>query len=102
TAALITYLENRAYDAITARSKLDHKQAASERKRGRRDAGVSQKRRHAVLAEAQVITLATDVATLLGWLRQDILALAGPGYEERVLLYDFVVAELKARQALCP
>jgi hypothetical protein len=102
TAALITYLENRAYDAITVRSKLEHKQAASERQRGRRDAGVSQKLRHALPGEAQAITLATDVATLLGWLRQDILALAGPRYEERVLLYDFVVAELKARQALCP
>lgn len=102
TEALITYLENRAYDAITARSKLEHKQAASERKRGRRDAGVSQKLRYAQPAETQAITLATDVAILLGWLRQDILALAGPTHEERVLLYDFVVAELKARQALCP
>lgn len=102
TEALITYLENRAYDAISARSKLEHKQAASERKRGRRDAAVSQKLRHALPGEAQALALATDVATLLGWLRQDILALSGPGYEDRVLLYDFVVAELKARQSLCP
>jgi hypothetical protein len=101
TEALITYLENRAYDAIAARSKLEHKQAQSERRRGRRDAGVSQKLRHAVPGEAQAITLATDVATLLGWVRHDILALAGPSYEERVLLYDFVVTELKARQVLC-
>lgn len=102
TEALITYLENRAYDAITARSNLEHKQAASERKRGRRDAGLSQKLRHALLGEAQAIRLATEVATLLGWLRRDILALAGPVYAERVLLFDFVVAELKARQSLCP
>lgn len=102
TEALILYLENRAYDAIAARSKLEHKQAGSERKRGHRDASVSQKLRHALPAEAQAITMATDVATLLGWLRHDILALAGPNYEERVLLYDFVTAELKVRQALCP
>jgi hypothetical protein len=102
TEALITYLENRAYDAIAARSKLEHKQAGRERKRGRKDTGVSQKLRHARPAEAQAVSLATDVATLLSWLQQDILALAGPGYEERALLYDFVVAELKTRQPLCP
>jgi hypothetical protein len=102
TKALITYLENRAYDAIADRSKLEHQQAASERQQGRRDAGVSQKLRHAQPAETQAVTLATDVATLLGWLRQDILALAGPCHEERVALYDFVVIELKARRSLCP
>jgi hypothetical protein len=102
TEALRTYLENRAYDAMAARSKLEHKQAGRERKRGRKDSAVSQKLRHARPAEAQAVSLATDVATLLAWLRQDILALAGPGYEERALLYDFVVAELKARQPLCP
>ncbi len=102
TEGLLTYLENRAYDAIVARSKLEHKQAGREHKHGRRDASVSQKLRHALPAEAQAVTLATDVATLLGWLRQDILALAGPSYEERAVLYDFVVTELKARQPLCP
>jgi uncharacterized protein (UPF0548 family) len=102
TEALSIYLENRAYDAIAARSKLEHKQAGTERQHGRRDAGVSQKLRHARPAEAQAVTLATDVATLLQWLRQDILALPGPSYEERGVLYDFVVAELKARQPLCP
>ena len=102
TEALLTYLENRAYDAIAARSKLEHKQAGSERQRGHRDARVSQQLRHALPAEAQAMTLATDVATLLGWLRHDIVALAGPPYEERVLLYDFIIAELKVRQALCP
>ncbi len=102
TEALLTYLENRAYDAIAVRSKLEHKQTGSEHKRGRRDARVSQKLRHTQPAETQAVTLATDVATLLGWLRQDILALAGPSHEERVVLYDFVVAELKARQSLCP
>jgi len=102
TEALITYLDNRAYDAIAARSKLEHKQAGSQRRHGRPNASVSQKLRHAVPAEAQAVTLATDVATLLGWLRQDILALAGPCYEDRTALYDFVVAELQARQPLCP
>jgi hypothetical protein len=102
TEALVTYLENRAYDAIAVCSKLEHKQAASERKHGRRHRAVAQKLRHARPAESQAITLATDVALLLQWLRQDILALAGPSYEERGLLYDFVVGELQARQCQCP
>lgn len=102
TEALVTYLENRAYDAIATCSKLEHKQAASERKHGRRHLAVAQKLRHARPAERQAITLATDVALLLQWLRQDILALAGPGYEDRMLLYDFVIAELQARQGACP
>ncbi len=102
TEALRSYLDNRAYDTIAARSKLAHKQAASERRRGRRPAAVAQKLRHARAAEAQAITLASDVATLLGWLRHDILALAGPGYQDRCALYDFVVAQLEARRPLCP
>ena len=102
TEALATYLENRAYDAIAACSKLEHKQAGSQRKHGRRNAAVAQKLRHARPAESQAITLATDVALLTQWLRQDILALAGPSYEDRCRLYDFVVAELQARQPLCP
>jgi hypothetical protein len=102
TEALATFLENRAYDAIATCSKLEHKQAASERKHGRRHLAVAQKLRHAQPAESQAITLATDVTLLLRWLRQDILALAGPSYEDRGVLYDFVVAELQARQCQCP
>jgi hypothetical protein len=102
TTALVTYLENRAYDAIAVCSKLEHKQADSERRRGRRNAALGQKLRHARPAESQALTLATDVTLLLHWLRHDILALAGPSYEDRCVLYDFVVAELQARQPGCP
>ncbi|MFY9589079.1 MAG: hypothetical protein WAT66_16690, partial [Actinomycetota bacterium] len=102
TEALVTYLENRAYDAMATRSKLEHKQVRSERHRGRRSATMGQKLRHARPAESQAVTLAMDVAMLLQWLRQDILALAGPSYADRCLLYDFVVSELRTRQPLCP
>jgi len=102
TEALVTYLENRAYDAIATRSKLEHKQATSERQQGRRHLAVAQKLRHARPAESQAVAVATEVALLLRWLRQDILALAGPSYEDRRILYDFVVAELQARQLVCP
>jgi hypothetical protein len=102
TQAVLTYLENRAYDALSARTKLEQKQAARDRRHGRRDAGLSQRLRQARVAEAHAVTLADDVALLFQWLRQDVLALAGPAHADRVALYDFVVAELQARQAQCP
>src|SRR5262249_11343916 len=47
TEALSTYLENRPYDAIAARSKLERKQAGRGRHTGRKDTGVSPKLQHA-------------------------------------------------------
>jgi hypothetical protein len=35
-------------------------------------------------------------------LRQDILAVPGPDYANRCLLYDWIVAELRAREPQCP
>jgi hypothetical protein len=99
---LVTFLENRAYQALTACAKLERQQAQWERKHGRRDGSVGQKLRHARPAAAAAVALADDVATLVGWLRRDILALAGPCHAERAALYDFVVAELRARAAQCP
>ncbi len=99
---LVTALENRAYQALTACAKLEHQQAQGERQQGRRDSSVSQKLRHARPAAAAAVALADDVATLVGWLRRDILAVAGPDHAARVALYDFVVAELRARLPQCP
>jgi hypothetical protein len=46
--------------------------------------------------------LADDVSLLVGWLRHDILTVSGPCYAERCHLFDFVLAELKARAPKCP
>src|SRR5262249_31896970 len=43
-----------------------------------------------------------DVATLVGWLQHDVLAVAGPDHATRQELYDFIVAQLQARAALGP
>jgi hypothetical protein len=102
TEELASYLQNRAYDAIATCTKLDRHQAAQQRKGGRKNASASQKLRHARPAEETAIALADDVTTLIRWLRLDILSLAGPHYAERCELYDFVVAELRSRQPLCP
>src|SRR4051812_12645983 len=49
-------------------------------------------------SEAQASCLARDVRTLARWLRHDVLALAGPDLATRRELFDFVVAELTARE----
>ena len=99
---LVTALENRAYQALQACVKLERQQAHSARHQGRCDARVSQKLRYARPATDAAVALADDVATLVGWLRRDILALAGPDHAQRCALYDFVVAELRARAPQCP
>jgi len=109
---LATFLENRAYDAIAHEATLAHKsQKAQKARMGRRrprrrplpsEESFAEQLRHATQATAQAVDLASDVAMLLDWLRRDILALAGADYATRCALYDFVVAELRARQSLCP
>jgi hypothetical protein len=98
---LVASLEGRAYEAIDVCAKLERKRAAAGRRKGRK-AALAQKLRHARPAEAVAIALAGDVALLARWLREDILSVAGPGSAIRGELYDFVVAELRAREPACP
>ncbi|HEY0201603.1 MAG TPA: hypothetical protein VGC24_07915 [Burkholderiaceae bacterium] len=48
--------------------------------------------------ETQVHQLARDIRTLVQWLRQDILALAGPALATRRELFDFIIAELAVHE----
>ena len=98
---LVRYLENRAYEAIDARAKLERKQATAKR-RGRKDQSLAKKLSYARPAEAKAIALADEVALLARWLRDDILSVAGPEYAIRRDLLDFVVAELRTRESACP
>jgi len=99
---LVTSLENRAYAAIAARSKLEQQQRQHRWRTGQADRSLGQRLRQARPAEEQAIALADDVALLARWLREDILTVAGPDAAGRRELYDFVVAELQAREAECP
>jgi hypothetical protein len=109
---LATFLENRAYEAIAQEATLTHKsqkaqKARTARQRPRRhplpsEESFAEQLRLAAQTKAQAIDLAADVASLFDWLRRDILSLAGADYATRRELYDFVVAELRARQPLCP
>lgn len=94
---LVTSLENRAYQALETCVQLEQKQAQYARRHGRSDASLRQKLHYARPAAERAVALADDVATLVDWLRRDIVALAGPEHATRGALYDFVVAELRAR-----
>lgn len=98
---LVGYLENRAYEAITTRSQLENRQRRMEYRHGRKDASLAGQLRYAREAEATAITLAEEVGVLIGWLRQDVLAVRGANYADRCALYDWIVAELSSREHLC-
>ena len=99
--SLVTFLENRAYAAIGTTADLERKKTRLQW-RGRRTQGVAVKLGRAEREEARAVALLTDVATLLKWLREDVLSLAGPDHATRRELFDFLVAELRCCQPLCP
>ena len=98
---VVTYLENRAYDALEVCARLDREQARV-RRQGRPAQGVAQRLRRARAACDSAIALADDVRLLGEWLRHDVLVVAGPCYAERCALYDFILVELQRRIASCP
>ena len=99
--SLATFLENRAYAAIDATADLERKKARLAW-RGRPTQSVAAKLGHAQREEARAVALAADVATLLKWLREDVLSLTGPNHTTRRELFDFLVAELRCCEPLCP
>jgi hypothetical protein len=103
---VVTFLENRAYDAITAHDKLERKktklQRQSRRNQGGQLAVLSRKVTAAAAEQAKAITLADDVAILARWLGTDVFAVSALPYDDRCALFDFIVAELQARASLCP
>src|SRR5689334_19684667 len=48
--------------------------------------------------ETRTSRLARDIRTLVQWLRHDVLAVAGPDLATRRELFDFIFAELMARE----
>jgi hypothetical protein len=99
-------LANRAYGALEdterRRRQLDSARRHDGRGRAKSVKSAAQLLRRARAASDAAVALTDDVALLMGWLRHDVLAVAGPGYADRRALYDFVVAELKGRVSLCP
>lgn len=96
---LAYYLENRARGCITAREQLERKM--ERRKKKRQGRTLSAKLASARRAEARAIQLAEDIRLLTDWMTHDVLSLAGPDLATRRQLFDFVVEELRQREALC-
>ena len=71
-------------------------------KKQRRGHTFSKKLTLARQAEQQAIQLATEVEILTDWMSNDVLALAGPPWRERLELFDFIVEELTQRESNCP
>ena len=99
---LVRALEAAAYKAIEARDKLERQLATPGKRRDQQKLSLAQRLRHARAEEARAIALADDVALLARWLREDVLAVAGPDHAGRCALYDFVLSQLRARQDGCP
>jgi hypothetical protein len=99
---VLRYLEGRAYEAIAGRLEVERQRATPGKRRDRLKHVFSARLRHARAAEAQAVALYDDLALLRRWLRDDILAVAGPDAVTRRALYDFVVAEVRARVPLGP
>jgi hypothetical protein len=100
-APVVTYLENRAYAALEACERLERERARA-RWQGRSAPGAALRQRGARAAAAAAVALADEVRLLGTWLCQDVLAVAGPCHADRVALYDFLLAELRARVPGCP
>jgi hypothetical protein len=94
---LAVYLAHRAAGCTRARQKLEHQMERCKKK----GQGQTLSKRLALArkAEAAAIALSDDVAALAEWTRNDILSLAGPSLPARRELFDFVVEELRAREA---
>jgi len=103
---VVSFLENRAYDAIAAQDKLERKRTKLQQQ-GRRNqcgqlAALSRKVAAAAAEQAKAITLADEVAVLARWLGAEVFAVSALPYVDRCALFDFIVAELQTRVSQCP
>lgn len=99
---VVTTLENKAYQALKACDELEHKIASRQRRGLPTDHSLIRRLGYARKEQTQALELADQVTCLAGWLRQDVLALAGPCHAERCVLFDFICSELHARRAQAP
>jgi hypothetical protein len=97
---LVAYATHRAEGAIAARETLERRMARA-RARGQ---GTRFSKRLALAWQAEVrrVALADDLRLLSDWLQRDVRALAGPAWDVRRDLFDFLVQALAVRGPLCP
>ena len=93
---LANLLNRIAKGASTRREKLERRMGKAKLK----SRGNTAKLTNARQAEVSALKLAKDIKTLVVWLERDILALAGPTFERRCELFNFIVVELMQREHL--
>jgi len=99
---VVSYLERLAYEALALRLKLERQRARPGKQRDRQKHSLARRLCQARQREGQAVALYDDLAVLQSWLQNDILSVSGPDYATRVALYDFVVAQMQAREGLGP
>ncbi len=100
---LVVYLENRAMDALKIVEELKHniKHPRGQWKNEDKRLILYQKILKTEETFQKAISLANDVRILYSWLKDDILSLVGPPYNERQELLKFLVEQLLSREILC-
>lgn len=99
--ALSTWLDNRAYDALSCHEGLSYKRKRYERRHGWKSRSLAMKALAAGREAQRAIELADEVRTLLGWWQKDVVAVAGDGYATRRTLHEWIVDELRQRESRC-
>lgn len=94
---LISYLENRAYRAMSEVEKIIKKMERAKKKG--KGASLSRKLGAARAAQLQAIMLADEVQILFNW-TQELLSPVGYDYTTRKELFSFIIQELKAKEAM--
>jgi hypothetical protein len=99
---LIRYFENRSFDSFKEVESLKHK-ISHPRGRWKEENNILALKNNLILAEEKskkILDLLDDLSTLYRWLKNDILSLVGPCYEDRKELLKFVVEQLSLREDL--
>ena len=99
--ALSTWLDNRAYDALSCHEDLSHKRRRYERRHGWKSRSLAMKASAAGREAQKAIELADEVRTLLCWWQKDVVAVAGDEYATRRGLHEWIVDELRQRESRC-
>ena len=100
---LVSYLENRAMNAIKAVENIKYKiqRPWAKCKGADKQLSLLQNLVGAEEASRVALSLLEDMTTLYRWLKNDILSLVGPSYIDRKALLKFFVEELRLREDLC-
>ncbi len=97
---MASYQENRAWGALTAEEETKRKMLRA--KRHGKGNKYSKKMVLAAHKARLAVELADTFAILSSWLRNDIFAMGAMDYPTRRVLLDFVIEELRSREAIEP